>query len=351
MAFFDTRQQRAAVLIFVLGAWLLVAVWPYSAGLVGGPVLYVMFAPAHKLLARWLPASLAALVTVLAALVLILGPGLSFVGILVAEAQNLAGGFLDSPVLGQLAHLRLGRYPVGDQIVAAGQALASWIAGNALGLIGTATRLAIQLTIAAFGLYYLLLAPRAAWQGVRPFIPFSTPNAELLRRRFQDVTFSTLLGTFATALIQGLLVALAFWVLGLSNVLLWGVLTAIFSILPVVGGGLIWGPGAVALALAGRWPSAIGLVIWGILVVGQVDTVVRPWAFRRYARIHPFITVIGAFAGIRYFGLMGIVIGPLAVSYFFELIRMYREEYLEPEAAAEAMVPPLVSGPHVVPTP
>jgi predicted PurR-regulated permease PerM len=117
-------------------------------------------------------------------------------------------------------------------------------------------------------------------------------------------------------------------VVGLPNALFWGVVTVIVSILPVVGSGLIWGPGALILALGGRWGPAIGLAAWGVFVVGNIDNVIRPMVFRRWARIHPFVTVIGAFAGLRYFGLLGLLIGPLAISYFFELIRMYREEYL-----------------------
>jgi predicted PurR-regulated permease PerM len=127
----------------------------------------------------------------------------------------------------------------------------------------------------------------------------------------------------------------AFWAAGLSNVLFWGVVTVIVAILPVVGSGLVWGPGAAALALEGRYGWAIALVVWGIVVVGNVDSLIRPMVFRRWAQIHPFITVIGAFAGIRWFGLLGLLIGPLAISYFFELIRMYRAEYLDAEALAE----------------
>jgi predicted PurR-regulated permease PerM len=66
-------------------------------------------------------------------------------------------------------------------------------------------------------------------------------------------------------------------------------------------------------------------------MVGNVDNVIRPLVFRRWAQVHPFVTVIGAFMGLRYFGLLGLLIGPLAISYFFELIRMYRVEYLEDE--------------------
>jgi predicted PurR-regulated permease PerM len=141
-----------------------------------------------------------------------------------------------------------------------------------------------------------------------------------------------------TAAVQGLLVGLAFWATGMPNALFWGVVTVILAILPVVGSGLVWGPAALALAIDGRYGMAIGMTVWGILVVGNVDNIIRPAVFRRWAKIHPFITIIGAFAGINYFGLLGLIIGPLAISYFFELIRMYREEYLQDEYAAE-MIP------------
>ena len=111
----------------------------------------------------------------------------------------------------------------------------------------------------------------------------------------------------------------------------------VLAILPVVGSALVWGPGVLSLALEGNYGRAIGLAVWGVLGGGTVDNVIRPMVFRRWAQIHPFITIIGAFAGIQYFGLLGLLIGPLAISYFFELIRMYRAEYLEDEEAAEAI--------------
>jgi len=338
MAFLDTKQDRAAFLIFVLGLGLVWALWPFSTGLVGAPVLYVVFAPVHQWLARRMHPRLAAALVVLLGVIVVLGPGAAFVGVIAGEAQDIAGGVIRSPLLARLRELRVGPYDLGAQIESVGSRLISWIGASALGLIGTATRLAIQLTITFFGLYYLLLAPRTAWKGVRPFLPFSARNAERLRDRFRDVTISTLIGTGMTAAVQGLLVGLAFWVTGISNALFWGVVTVILAILPVVGSGLVWGPGALSLALEGHYGMAVGLALWGILVVGNVDNVIRPAVFRRWAKIHPFITIIGAFAGINYFGLLGLIIGPLAISYFFELIRMYREEYLQDEYAGE-MIP------------
>ena len=331
MPFLDTERQRAAWLILALGLALLYALWPFSTGLVGAPVLYVIMAPLHRELSRHMPVRVAAAIVVVLGIVLVLGPGVSVVGLVAAEAQDMATGVIRSPLLARISRIRVGPYQVGAQLEQIGSQIVSFIGASALGLIGTATRVGIQLTIAFFGLYYLLVSPQATWRSVRPFIPFSAASAEILRRRFGDVTVSTLVGTGLTALIQGCAVGLAFWVLGLSNPLFWGVVTVIFAILPVVGSGLVWGPGAASLAMEGRWGAAIGLVIWGIVVVGNVDNVIRPIVFRRWAQIHPFVTVIGAFMGLRYFGLLGLFIGPLAISYFFELIRMYRVEYLSDE--------------------
>jgi predicted PurR-regulated permease PerM len=332
MPFIDTQRQRAALLIFALGVGLIYALWPFITGLMGGLVLYVVLGPSFRgLVRRGVRPGLAAGLVVLLALLLVLGPGVSFIGLLANQAQDMAGTVLRSPLLARLRELRVGPYDIGAQIESLGAQIVSWAGSSALSAVGTATRLGIQLTIACFGLYYLLLAPSGAWTAVRPFIPFSGRNAEALRTRFRDVTFSTLIGTGATAAVQGLLVGLAFAAVGLSNAVFWGVVTVIVSILPVVGSGLVWGPGAASLAVEGHWGWALALTLWGILVVGNVDNLIRPYVFRRWARIHPFITIIGAFAGISWFGLLGLIIGPLAISYFFELIRMYRAEYLDEE--------------------
>src|ERR687895_2306327 len=170
MAFLDTKRDRAAFLIFVLGLALVWTLWPFSTGLVGAPVLYVMFAPVYRWLARRTRPGLAAALVVLLGVVLVLGPGVSFVGVIAGEAQDMATGVIRSPLLTRLRELRIGPYDVGAQIEALGSSLVNWIGTSAVGLIGTATRLGIQLTIAFFGLYYLLQSPDTAWRQVRPFI-------------------------------------------------------------------------------------------------------------------------------------------------------------------------------------
>jgi predicted PurR-regulated permease PerM len=334
MSFLDTKQQRASWVILVLGIGLALALWPFFTGLVGAPVLYIVFAPVHRELARRIPSRFAAGITLLLAMALILVPGVGFVGLLAGEAQDMARGVIRSPLLERVRELDIAGYDIGAQIEQLGSRLVSFVGSSLLGIAGTATRLLLQLTVAFFGLYYLLVSADDVWRLMTPFIPFSEANAEALRQRFKDVTTSTLIGTGLTAVVQGTFVALGFWVTGLPNAAFWGVLTVVLSILPVVGSGLVWAPGVAVLAFEHRYGAAVALTLWGIVAVGQVDNLIRPWVFRRYASIHPFVTIIGAMAGISYFGLLGLLIGPLAISYFFELIRMYRQEYLEGRTAS-----------------
>jgi len=328
MPLIDSNHQRAALLLLLLGAALVIALAPYATGIIGIPVLYAIFAPVHDWLGMRMRPRLAAILVVAIALFLIVVPGVSFAGLIVAQAQEIAGGVIRNPLLGRLRELKLGGIELGPRLADLGAQVVAWIGSSAFGLVGTATRLALNLAISLFGLFYLLLQPQEVWQAVQPYIPFSAKNTEKLRQRFRDVTSATIIGTGVTAAIQGFLVGLGFWLTGLPNAVFWGVVTMVFAILPVVGSGLVWVPGALALLLSGRTLPGLLLALGGAVVVGNVDYVVRPRIFSRWANIHPLVTLLGALAGVPYFGILGLLIGPLALSYFFELIKMYREEYL-----------------------
>jgi len=317
-----------------LGVALLWSVWDYATGIIGIPVLAVLFAPVYSwLVKRRLPPGAAALAVTLLGVVLLVVPGMLIAGLLIGEAQQIAQTVLQSPILERFSSLQFRGIPIGPRIAEAGGRIVAAIGSSAFGLVGTATRLTLNLTIAFFGLYYVLKHPGDVWLDAHPYIPFSKKNTEKLGKRFKDVTVSTVIGTGAVAAIQGLLLGIAFAVAGLPNSLFWAVVTMAFSILPVVGSGMIWGPAAIVLYMQGRPVPAILLVVWGVLVIGSVDNFIRPLIYRRFSEVHPLITLIGAIGGVAHFGLLGLLVGPLALSYFFELIRMYREEYLEPETA------------------
>src|SRR5213593_2711919 len=203
MPLIDTNHQRAALLVLLLGVGLVIALTPYATGVIGIPVLYAIFAPVHDWLGiRMRPRAAASLVVVIA-LFLIVVPGVSFAGLIVAQAQEIAGGVIRNPVLGRLRELKLGGIDLGPRLADLGAQVVGWLGSSAFGLVGTATRLALNLTIALFGLFYLLLQPGATWEAVRPYIPFSAKNTEKLRQRFRDVTTATIVGTGLTAAAQG----------------------------------------------------------------------------------------------------------------------------------------------------
>ena len=337
MAFLDSKHQRAAFIVLALGAALLWALGPYATGIIGIPVLAVLFSPVHEWLVRHgVPRSVSALFVTLLGAVLLIVPGILLAGLLINQAQEITQSVLSSPIIERFRGLQIRGIPLGPRLADAGARIVAAIGASAVGLVGTATRLSLNLTIAFFGMYYVLKHPGDVWLDARPYIPFSDANILKLGKRFKDVTVSTVIGTGVTAAIQGAVLALTFWVVGLPNGLFWGVVTMALAVLPVVGSGLVWIPAGIVLVMQNRPVTGVLLIAWGVLVAQLVDSLARPIIYRRFSAIHPLITLIGAIAGVNYFGLLGLLIGPLALSYFFELIRMYREEYLEPEVAASA---------------
>lgn len=339
MAFLQTQRQRAAALVAALGIAIAIALTPFASGLLGIAVLYVICAPAHRRLSRRIPPRVSAVLVLTVALVLVLLPLAVVVGIVVSEAPGTIAALQDGALLGRMETLRIGGVDVGAQLAEASGTVVSWLSQQALSFFGSAARGLLSLVIAFFGLYYLLLYPGAVWAGVRDFLPFSDQTADHLRERFHSVTEATLVGTAFTAIVQGTLVGVAFWGLGLPSASFWGVITALVSVLPMLGSALVWVPGVVVLGMGERWGAAVVLSCVG-LFAANIDNIIRLVVFKKVSNIHPMATLIGAFAGLRYFGLLGVLLGPLAIAYFFEMLKMYRQEYVAVTAPNEVQTLP-----------
>lgn len=330
MALFDTKQQRASWMVAILGIIIVLALVPYASGLLGAPVLYVIMAPLHEwLVPRIRSRRAATIIVIITALVGIVLPFTWVLSLLVAQAQTAAQAVVDSPLFDRLDTLMIGPYAVGQELREMGSKLVGMLGGSAMSVIGKVTRVTLNVLFAFFGLYYLLQNPEGAWRAARPFIPFSDANVEILRQRFASVTKATVLGSGLCAVAQGLLLALAFQLFGLGNAVFWGAVTMVFAIVPLLGSGLVWVPASVVLFSTGNTAQAIGLALFGGLIISNVDNLIRPWVYNRYASVHPMITVVGAITGVGYLGILGLLIGPLALMYFFELVRMYAVEYLQ----------------------
>lgn len=327
MPFLDTPKSRARALILVLGLALLYALRPFLSGLLGAIILAVVFAPLHKRLAARMPSRLAAAIVVLIALIVILLPAAWLTGVLIAEAPEAFKTVQESSALGRFSTFQIGSFAVGPELARASGTVMQWLSTRFMGLVGGAARALLNIVIALFGLYFMIVSSGSLWPRFRALLPFSEANAELLRERFNSVTQATLLGIVFTATLQGLIVGLAFWGVGLARPAFWGVMTGIASILPLFGSGLIWLPGSLVLAVEQQYVKAFILLAIGVVVASNVDNVIRPLVYRRVSNIHPMVTLVGGFAGVSAFGLIGLLLGPLAIAYFFELLELYEEEY------------------------
>jgi predicted PurR-regulated permease PerM len=327
MTFLETPRDRAGFLILVLGAAVLIAVAPFISGLLGAAVLYVIFVRPYRRLERVMKPGLAATITLAAALIVVALPLAWLIAVVIAQAPDALRTLQSSDVFARVATLRIGSFHVGAEVAKASGTIISWLSARVFSFVGSATSAVLNLVIAFFGLYYMLRSDGNTWPSIRHYIPFSLYTADALRDRFVSVTEATLLGTMLIAVIQGTLVGTGFWIVGLPNPFFWGTVAAFASILPVLGTSLVWLPAVVVLLLQNRYGAAGTMLVIGAGIASNIDNLIRPLVYRRVSHIHSMITLVGAFAGVRYFGILGLLLGPLAIAYLFALLHFYSEEY------------------------
>jgi predicted PurR-regulated permease PerM len=178
-----------------------------------------------------------------------------------------------------------------------------------------------------FILYYLLVQRKGIIKEVHQYLPFQEDNIKILSTELQSMTFSNVVGVPLIAIIQGAAAGLGYWIFGLDEPVFWAVITAFASILPLIGSTLVWVPaGLFLMAMGGMW-QGVGLLVYGGLVVINIDNVARFIIQKRFADVHPIITVFGVIIGLNLFGLPGLIFGPLMLSYFVIFIKMYRKVY------------------------
>lgn len=335
-----TRRGIAATAIVILGLLIAAALAPFVLGLLGAPVLAVTFAPLHAWLDHRVSTRAAAALVVTAAVLAIFVPVVGVTVMVISELPSVLSGPGIDGILAALTSIHVGRFNIGAEIASLGGDFAAWLSRQTMDIIGGATFVTINLLISFLGLYYLLVAGRSPWVRVAHYLPFSTRTAERLRVRFHEVTRATILGVGITAVLQGTVVGVSFLAVGLSHPLLWGTVTGIVSVLPILGSAMVWLPGVIVLFIDHRPGAAATLAAIGFVIASNIDNVVRPVIFRRASNIHPLVTVVGAFAGMRYCGLLGVLLGPLALIYFIELVRAFEHEYV-----------PMAPSSHAAPSP
>jgi predicted PurR-regulated permease PerM len=176
-----------------------------------------------------------------------------------------------------------------------------------------------------FTLFFLFRDGRTIQQSALNVLPLSADQARRLRTGVSSTIVASMYGGLAVGLAQGSLTGVAFWVLGLASPVVWGLVAAMASLIPVLGTGLVWVPAAALLFMGGHWAKALILLIWGAAIVAQIDAVIRPYIVSGRANLHNLLIFFALLGGVRAFGIMGIFIGPVVISVTITVFDMLRQ--------------------------
>jgi predicted PurR-regulated permease PerM len=339
------RGQRIAlsillVLTFLVAAWIASGLW---VGIALGTVMAFTAQPAFRALARRIGdrrAIAAAIVTGLMGLVAA-GLGALFLYIIVEELVTIGtllehklqagslAAIIGEPAARLVDKTGLGRTAALTRIHGGLETAAGYAAGWAALVIQAASGAVLGLMISLLTMYYVLLEWRTIIVRLERVLPLNPRHTRALILEFRHVGRGVLVGTVATAVVQGLLGGLAYAVLGVPEAMTWALATLFGSFLPVVGTGIVWGPIGAYLILNGRPFAGVFLLIWGFLVVmTATDYFIRPRLVGRRVG-HPLLVMFALIGGIEVFGLAGLIVAPILMSLFLAVLRIYEREVRE----------------------
>lgn len=313
--------------------WILL---PYYAALFWAAALAVLFHPVQRRLEatyRWRP-NAAALFTLLIVLLIVIIPMIIISGALIQEIANSykrisSGEFNLGAYFEQIAnalppsvHNVLELLGIGDllsireKLTQGAMAGGRFIATQAVSLGQNTAQLLIGLGVMLYVLFFLLRDGAQLARYSKQLIPLSESHKQHFFRKFATVVRATVKGNIVVAITQGTLGGLMFWALGIQGALLWGVVMTLLSLLPAVGAALIWLPVAIYFLVSGAIIEGIVLILFGVLVIGLIDNILRPILVGKDTKIPDWVILVSTLGGISVFGLNGFVMGPLAAALF-----------------------------------
>jgi len=323
-----------AIALYV--CWLMLR--PFIDVLGWAAVLVIVFYPVHKRLAtRIRRPGLSAFISSLLVLLVFVVPLIFLIVTLANEltgaARNLpahAAALLEAqaPLTRRVSgwlHERLlvdgvrSQAFIAEQLNNAGAALL----GQSMGLIGNIIGGIFQTFLVIFTMYYLFRDGDKLVRALPQVLPFEKTQSQALISRVNEVVGAGVYGVVSIALIQGFLSGLAFWILGVPSPVLWAVVTAFICMIPIAGSFFVWLPASIYLMVTGQWGKGIGLIFWGALVVSTIDNVLRPRLIKNQTKLHELFIFFSVLGGLRVFGLLGIVLGPVIFAVTIGLLETF----------------------------
>ncbi len=323
-------------------AWILI---PFFGTILWGAIIALLFSPLY----RWLLPRLggrrtsAAILTILAVLLIVILP---LAGITASLARESAAFYdrlksgdinpgvyfqgvfdaLPSWITGMLDRLGLFDFQMlQKRLVAALSTGSQFIAAQAVSIGQNTFEFLANLCITLYLAFFLIRDGAGVARTVRRAIPLAPEHKNELISRFATVIRATVKGNLLVAAIQGALGGLAFWFLGVTGAMLWGVLMAFLSLLPAIGAALVWVPVAIYFFMSGQTWQGIALIAWGVLVIGLIDNLLRPILVGKDTQMPDYVVMITTLGGMAVFGINGFIVGPAIAAMFIAVWHIYGE--------------------------
>lgn len=319
------------VIILLLGVVIFFKITPFLGGLLGASTLYVLlrgqmfYLTEKKHWRKWLMALLLLLETIIFCLIPIGLVVWLFVSKL--QAVNLDPQSLLEPV----QHVAdLIREKTGYDVLSRTNlnALLGVLPRIGQVLMGSISSFIINVVVLLLILYFMLTGGKKMEAYVRNILPFNRRYKKDVLHEFHLVVRSNAIGVPVLAVLQGATAFLGYYLFGVPEALLWGVISCFATIIPVIGVAIVWIPLMLYIGVTGHWGMAVGLAAYCLVVVANVDNLIRSVLQKKMADTHPLITIFGVIIGLSLFGFMGVIFGPLLLSVFVLCVEIFREEYL-----------------------
>jgi predicted PurR-regulated permease PerM len=345
----DMTRNRAT-LVFLLGltivalyfCYLLIA--PFYKPIIFSVVFAVLFYPIHVYIGRWIrnrniAAALSTSLVILFISSLSIFLGRALLSGLRDIYQSLNGSseskerlsvfivqLFDRAIAFANRHIPIPVSDIQSSILnQAEKAVAGLIAMSA-GALGSVTSFALNAFIAFFILFFLFRDGRSTLRRGAVMLPLKPDQVRRLLKCVKDTLNAIAYGTIAMAAIQGALTGLAFWFLGITSPVVWGIVTTLCALLPIIGTAFVLLPAAGMLMFSGHWIKSLILLIWALAVVHPVDNVLRPYLIGDRAKLSTLYVFFALLGGLKTFGGLGVFIGPLILAVTVALFRFLREE-------------------------
>ena len=344
---YTPKQERILLItsLIIIAGFIIAGLRGYATAFLGAGILYVVFRPWFTALAikrKWNRSLVTTLIIIFSVIVIIL-PFLTLSLLLIGRIQYYSQHADDILNLIHKAEDLTGFKVTSPQnvrqIVQQGASYASRLLPS---LAGGALDFIVIIGLMLFTLYFMYVQQDAFQKGLQKYLPFKRDTQKELGESLKNNVNANVLGQALVSLVQGVLTGATLWIFGVPDAPFWGVVAFFMAFIPLLGTPLVWGPAGLIKLSQGDTGQGIGILVVGVIVIINIDNLLRIMLAKRMGDIHPLVTLAGIVLGVPIFGILGLVIGPLLLSYFIVLIQVFerenkvqREEVAKDEAHVE----------------